>query len=822
MGVFPHTRPYREPVSFTDEVWQYMMRSRTFIALFLIAVGAVACSGGTVTVVPHGKASSGPGSRTSATPTPSPAPSPSSSGSLLPDAVVSAAVSSVGSYYATLPHTNLTSDLQSLANNMVSSGQFKSAIVSPGGITATLSDGEVTLVYADAPEDFSATTSSAARVQSVRKPQYAQSFVGPPAPHSYVFLYDDVSASATGPDFHPLIDAAWGHQLQDASFTNPTTNQAVPNYSVTAESATLSAIASLGSQNYGLDYLSISTHGMVANIAPPATASAAPQYQYYLQSTSPISLRSQYSADIGTKNIALAVNLVNSSGPTTFPVTLAFSPTWLVSHVQFNPGAVVTLDSCFGASPYVLGNNGVVFLNAKVGRFYAWTKAVGIIDDYETWSFAFDRLIGEQSPSIGDLYQVANQHTPPQRPFSLDDIYTAMQSETRNSPIQPPKAEPYSVSDVNFAPNAAFPPASDGTAARLIETDFGYENLAGAPAIYAMPSIGTMSVAESPAGGTLTINGRFPPDPGGVGITDGTGQHPLTVTSWTTKQVVATIPSIGAGSAGAVTVSSTSDLAGIASNPAPLTQWSGAVTYSESDDVANLGGVNGTGGLTATATFNITFRSDVHPTVQTIDATPVPQNLYFSNVEGNASDAGSSNAAITQLQGNFISSEGTPPPATASLSLSSVANMSPQNLNSSGGVAAGSFIVGAIGGQPAPCNNASPGPEGDSGIIFCPAFGYHPTGVGICSADADDSNLCAGEETFSPAGSFGAGSLLDPGIVTFAMDPSSYGITVNGPNTMFTRNFGESAWQANATVTGTIDAPLFAPTTTTPASIRRR
>jgi hypothetical protein len=705
---------------------------------------------------------------------------------------------------------------------MVSSGQFKSAVVSPGGITATLSDGEVTLVYADAPEDFSATTSSAARIDGGRKPQYAQSFVSPPAPHSYVFLYDDVSASETGPDFHPLIDAAWGHQLQLASFMNPATNQAVPNYGVSAESAQLSAIANLGSQGYALDYLSISTHGMVANLAPPAAASAPPQYQYYLQSTSSISLRNQYASDIGNKTVALAVNLVNSSGPTTFPATLAFTPSWLVSHVQFNPGAVVTLDSCFGASPYVLGANGIVFSNAKVGRIYAWTKAVGIIDDYETWSFAFDRLIGEQNPSVGDLYQVATQHTPPQRPFSLDDIYGAMQSETRNSPLQPAKSEPYAVSDVNFAPNAAFPPAADGTAARLIETDFGYENLAGAPAIYAMPSIGTMSVAESPAGSTLTINGRFPPDQGGVGITDGTGQHPLTVTSWTTKQVVATIPSIGAGSAGAVSVVSTSDLMGIASNPAPLTQWSGAVTYSESDDVDNLGDVDGMGGLMATATFNITFRSDVHPTVQTIDATPVPQNLYFSNVEGNASDAGSSNAAITQLQGNFTSSEGTPPPATASLSLSSVANMSPQNLNSKGGVAAGGFIVGAIAGQPLPCNNGSPGPEGDSGIIFCPAFGYHPTDVGICTADADDANLCDGEDTFSPGGSFGAASLLDPGLVSFAMDPSTYAITVNGPNTMFTRTFGENDWEANATVTGTINAPLFAPTTTTPASIRRR
>ncbi|HEX3468724.1 MAG TPA: hypothetical protein VHT05_11655 [Candidatus Elarobacter sp.] len=744
-----------------------------------------------------------PARHAAATSTPTASPTPAGGASMLPIATVSAAIASVGTYYQTLPHTNLSSDLQSLATHMVTSGQYKTAVVSPGGITATLSDGELTLVYADAPEDVA--TSSAARIPaSLRRPQTQITFSGPPAPHSYVFLFDDADT-----DFQPQIDSTWGHALQQGSFTNTATQQAIANYSVSAASVSLTNLAGLGTSGYQLDYLSISTHGMVANIAPGG--SSTPQYQYYLQSTTPISQRNTYVNDIATKRVALAVDLVNGEGPSTFPVSLAFTPSWLTSNVTFNPGAVVNLAACFGASPLILGDNGVVFINAKVGRWFGWTKAVGIIDDYATWSFALDRLIGEQDPVIDGMDQLATQRVPAQRPFSLDDIYTAMQTETRSTPFQT-KNEPYAVSDVSFAPNAAFPPTTDGTAARLVVTDLGYENLAGAPAIYAMPSIATMSIAEAPTNSTLTINGRFPPDEGSVAITDASGQHPLTVSSWKTTQVIATIPSSGNGSAGSVQVFSGTGLAGIASNAAPLTQWSGAITYQESDSLTNMGGVDGTGTGSLTAKFNITFRSDVHPTVPLIDTTPAPQNLAFTNVEDN------STASVTAVQGQFTSSEGTPPPATATISLSQVATLTPKALP----LSAGTFIVGAYGTQPIPCNSGVAGPDSGGTTIFCPAFGFYPPFVGVCSPDSDDTGLCGGKETFSPVGSFGAASLTDPGLVTFSMDPSSYTIVVNGPDTQFTRDFGGvGAWPADATVTGTIDSPLYNPTGATTASHRR-
>jgi hypothetical protein len=64
-----------------------------------------------------------------------------------------------------------------------------------------------------------------------------------------------------------------------------------------------------------------------------------------MQSTTPTSQRSQYLSDILSKKLALAVTLVNAPASFTLPTGLAFSPAWLVSHMQFNSGAVLTIDS---------------------------------------------------------------------------------------------------------------------------------------------------------------------------------------------------------------------------------------------------------------------------------------------------------------------------------------------------------------------------------------------------------------------------------------------------------------------------------------------
>jgi hypothetical protein len=368
-------------------------------------------------------------------------------------------------------------------------------------------------------------------------------------------------------------------------------------------------------------------------------------------------------------------------------------------------------------------------------------------------------------------------------------------------------AETYAVSDQGDRYNRFAPPLIDGTKARLVVTPLG-----GSASIFALPSISRMAVTnETTAGGTLSILGSFPAAQGTVTITDATGTTPLPVLSWTTDTITVSLSPSGNGSAGLVQVfaaSSPSSLIG--SNLAPLTQWTGTVTYTEDDTLSNLNGVDGDSSVgSVEATFKLTFRSDVHPTVPTIDTSPVPQNLTFPEVEGN------STAAVSALSGTFTSVEGTPPPATATFSLSAVSNMTPATLPAPP-LAESTFVVGALPGQPAPCNSATAGPEGDAGNVFCPGFGYHPPLVGVCSPDDDDTNLCA-PTTFSPGGSFGAASLIDPGIVTFTMDPASFAISVSGPSTQFSRPFQSSSWPATASVTGSFGVPSFAPSGTTPA-----
>jgi hypothetical protein len=600
----------------------------------------------------------------------------------------------------------------------------------------------------------------------------------------------------------------FGTAFTNAGFTN------AAGYGVDVVDINLPDIILMG-HAHPLDFLVLATHGMVAQLMT-ATGPSGPPFDA-MMSTSSVSdptIAQGYAQDIAAHNLLPAVYLTTSSSGGSLP-TYAFTHTFLTEHLVFNPNALFYNGSCLGANSLTLQSTTTLLQSAGVGRYLAWDKSVGIRDLEQTLAFMIDRILGEQSPSVTGLDQFVPQQTPPQRPFHLDDVQTAMQSEDRNGPAYPsendaecaPPPTTYTESNVCYAPNSLAPPT--GTLQATLQlTDLGAEQASNPPIVYLMPSITTMSVAESATNGILTINGDFPYVPGGVVITDSAGAHLMTPSNWTAHQVTVTIPSSGAGSAGNVQVLATDALPSIASNQAPLTQWTGTLTYQENDTVSSMGGSDGTGGGSLTAQFNITFRSDVHPFEAEIDSAAEPQNLYFGNVEGN------STAAVTALEGSFTSAEATSPPPTATLSLPSSASMTPHALP----LSAGYFIVGAFPGQPSPCNNGSPGPEGNQGNVFCPGFGYFGPEVAECVADPSDSGLCGDEGAlFSPAGSFGASSLLDPGLVVFTMDPATYAITVTSAQTDFTRTFRGDAWPAQATVTGSINAPSYAPTTATPA-----
>jgi hypothetical protein len=795
-------------------------KSGLFVALRLgqvfafVAAGAVvsACSGGTVTLprqrtstpAPATTPSVKPSTKPTATATPAATPTATSTGALN-TAAVNTTFKATESYYLTLNHTSVTADIQAVAQQMVASGAYKSAVVTAGGISATLPDGSLALVFADVPEDLMPSSSSAAVARAAsanvhgaeRRPM--ASSLSSPNPHEHLFLYND-----TDPNFHEVYDQEWAAALKNVPFTGPAPLGANAKYGVSTGSVSLVNITHIGATNaHPIDFLNITTHGMVGE----RTLSGSSTYQYYLLSTTPLSddAKTTYAADFAAHNLAYALFLSTRTTPeaTTNLGLLSFTPDFLTAHLQFNPGAIVNFAACYGASPIIQDDVSATLKAAGVGRWFGWTKAVGIIDDYQSISFLFDRLVGEQSPSASGLDADAAQRTPPQRPFSLMDVYGAMQSEVRSSAIQASNGTTYDISDINFAPNATQPPLNEGTQARYSITDFGAEGTSTAPIFYAFPSISNLSIAESPTAGTMTINGLFPTATGTVQIADASGTTPLTVTSWSRSVVTATLPPGGNGSSGLVTVLSAD---GVPSNPVPLTQWSGVLTFNENDSIPDLDGTSGSGSGSISAQLNVNFRADVHPVVPSIDVSPSPQPLVFDYTMGN------STAQLTSYSGSYTSSEDTP--HTATWSLQSPAPILQPKTPPLGD---NTFEVRAWASQPLPCNagTSSDITTGDLDV-FCPLVGLVADPSQILCTDDDAGALCtdngfAGLIVYS-------GPYDAMGLLSLTMDPATYKIAVAGTTSQFTSaQFYDEDRPATASMSGTISAPAFPPSAATPA-----
>jgi hypothetical protein len=743
---------------------------RLFFMLGL--AGAIAgCGGGRSAALPH-QPGGGPSTTPSSGPTPETVP----------------ALQSVQTLYQTLPHTSVTSDLNLLATLMVSSGTFKTATVVPGGISATLPDGTPALVFADRVENLAGPAAVRRAAASRIRPRVQP--LSPANSHEAAFLINTIPQTAFTPArqqafadaFSATVGLATGYEADDLDVS-------------------LDNIVALGT-GHPLDFLDISTHGMIGG--------ASPNISYYWLSTTMDNAASEmtYAADITANRVVSGIALTLSQGLYQSLPGLAFTPDFLTAHLTFNPGAIVDNESCFGQSPLVAVTVQGILQAAGVGRYYGWTKEVDGNDADETDAFIFDRLLGEDSPSSTGLDTFVNQFTPPQRPFPLDQIGGRLAAETRSTKIQNPQNESYLVSDKGFAINLTAPPIADGTAAKMIITDFGDEGLANAPIEYGLPSIEEMQVAETPSAGTLTILGAFPTAQGTVQITDANGVHALPVTTWMTNVVVANLPAGGTGSAGTVEVLSSG---GVPSNAVPLTQWSGQLTYTENDSIPNLSGQSGSGSGTIQAVYNLVFRSDVHPTVTAIDTPAQPQNLYFNGPQG------ISIGHVTAFTGTFTTDDGM---NSATFSTNAGA---PPLLVGVPPLPSATFDIGAVAGQPASCNSASPGPQSGPTNVFCPGTGFVSANAGLCT---DTNGMLCPTGSLSGFGSprvnFSYPGLSEGGLLILTMDPATYAISVSSvPGNFIGGHFGGQGRPSTASMSGTIGAPVSAPTTTTPASRRR-
>lgn len=736
----------------------------TFVLLVAFTAG---CGGGghASTFTPRLGSTPAPGGSTG----PTPAPGPTSSAAI---AVANTSLSGVQTQYAALPHTSLQADLTTLATQMVASGKFTKATVTPGGITATLADGAPALIFADHVGDTSnATTSVRALPQAVlRRPSDVSS-----NGHIIAVL---VNHTDTGGAFHPVNQSIIATTISGVL--------APGGYTIDNGDVQLDTIAAASSAGF-VDYLDLSTHGMVA-----VNASGTSYYAWLSDSPITSATLVKYGSDWTAGNIQYAMEL---SGNTLYaPPTFAFTPGFVASHVEFANGAIVVNESCLGQNSAITASVGATLKAANVGRYLGWTQPVlGDLAD-QTDAFIWDRLLGEVNTNLA---QFVTQRSPAQRPFPLDAVQGAL-SEMRAGPFSPSTPMTYAQS-----------PATSGyPAATLAVSDFGGETVESPIIEYALPSIEYVAISEDPTNPSVTIEGNFPSQPGDAAVVDPSAQtaKAVTPTSWTTTRVVIPIAVSGLGSKGNVVVESAT---GIPSNPVPITQWTGTLSGTESATFGAMNGSSGSGSGQIGTSFTVDFRADVHPTVQTIDTAPVPQNFAFTAVEGD------STAQVTSITGLFTTDDGKHSASFGETPTAASLPAGPPPFSND-------FDLGAVAGAPATsCNNSTPGPPGGPRAgSFCPGIGFEAAGQGTCSDDA--GTLCT-SAVWNANGIFGNSKAVNDGLLVFTLDPTTYAVTVSSlaANTTATL-FEVTGVRVAGSVGGTIGPPVNPPSATNTGASRLR
>ena len=836
-------------------MWVKSPRAPFFgLALWVAAAVAAGCSGGTVALTPQRPATTG------AAPTPSPAhttpasaaptashsamPSPSASATPAPSAsgplnaaAMNVKMTDVQNYYQTLPHTSVSADVAAVAAHMSADG-FKNVTISPGGIGANFSDGTPAYIFTDREEDVgggSSATNSAREAAQRRpfgigvgpSPSPSPVPTGPP-PHTTLgpgaaHVIDFVVNTGDTRAFTPSRQYELGSAFVGDGFT------AENGYEVDVVNVTLENITGLGA-SHPLDLFSIATHGAV-DLNPQ------PRYVWFSQTPVTDTSIQTYAADLAANRVAVSVYL--GIGESDQLSEFAFTPDFVAEHVQFNPGAIVDNESCFGQSPSTAAAVAATLQAAGAGRYYGWTKTV-LADDADGFDiFLYDRLIGVGSQAMvqSGLEQTvfrdfAANAAAQQRPFPLDAVDAVAFTEPHGASLSDSGGTvPFSVSNDGDAYNASFPPVSDGTTSNLVITDFGGESVANPPIEYALPSIRDLQMKEDQLGGEMEIDGAFPATQGTVSIVNAGGTFAPLIYSWSTSKILVRTALEGAGSNGLVTVTA----AGITSNAVPLTQWEGTFSYSEADTIPTLAtyigasvpyALPGSGSGSAQAPFSIGVRADVHPIAPSIDTAPEAQNLVFSTFEADSS-------ATFSASGSFAASN-------SEYGMQTFSVPSPLTIQApNAGEPEGFFTLTPLAGTQG-CNSGSADVGEANANVFCPEFSlfvgqaFHVscTSANVSSSDGEIGDPC---REFIPGGIY-----VTPGpaeLLNFSLDPSSYALTLTGrlspeQQTLFTGNFvndyngiyhtNYSSGVQTPSITSAVMQPVSAPEATTPDFRSRR
>jgi hypothetical protein len=173
---------------------------------------------------------------------------------------------------------------------------------------------------------------------------------------------------------------------------------------------------------------------------------------------------------------------------------------------------------------------------------------------------------------------------------------------------------------------------------------------------------------------------------------------------------------------------------------------------------------------------------------------------------------GISTAQLTSYTGSYTSSGDSP--HTATWSLESPAPILQPKTPPLGD---NNFEVRSWANQPLPCNagTTSDITTGDLDV-FCPLVGIVADGSQILCSDDDAGALCTDNGL---AGFIAYSGPYDAmGLLSLTMDPTTYNIAVAGTTSQFTSaQFYDEDRQATASMSGSVSAPAFPPSATTPA-----
>lgn len=275
--------------------------------------------------------------------------------------------------------------------------------------------------------------------------------------------------------------------------------------------------------------------------------------------------------------------VVGSEGNTAIA---AVTPEFIRQHWSFD-GGVVMIHACFvaaegiGTEKNIFGSENVpctencntevgaevlsAVLDAGADVVVGTDRATNASLGGESIRFLFDRLVG-----ANEVLPVS----PPPRPFPAEDVEQEMERRGLDE-FTHPGASFYGV-------------FSDRDVQLVFRGDLDRGILA--------PSIKNFEIVDdaAEADGEMTLHGSFPEEEGQVTVAD----NEVSVTSWTTDEIVARVPFEGAAASGAVEVEGPEE---IPSNPVPLTRWEGTVQ----GELASCDAV-------ASGEANVRFRADIH------------------------------------------------------------------------------------------------------------------------------------------------------------------------------------------------------------------